>query len=89
MCTSNRGLVPGGLALGPLGLALGGAVGGGLAAWLAQGEFQPLGQVGSAARVPLLQVILALPQHQQDMLTGHVMEAFKKDCSGKTERRRY
>ena len=37
----------GGLTLGPLGLAVGGAVGGGLAAWFSQGQFQPLGQVES------------------------------------------
>ena len=36
----------GGLTLGPLGLAVGGALGGSIAAWLSQGQFQPLGQVG-------------------------------------------
>merc|ERR1712210_68979 len=35
----------GGLTLGPFGLAVGGAIGGGLAAWFSQGQFQPLGQV--------------------------------------------
>jgi len=62
--------VLGGLTLGPLGLALGGAVGGGLAAWLSQGQFQPLGQV-----------ILAMPRHQQEELTSTIMDAFKRDFS--------
>ena len=35
----------GGLVLGPMGLALGGAVGGALAAWIAQDKFKPLLQV--------------------------------------------
>ena len=47
--STYRGLltpsVAGGLVLGPLGLAVGGAVGGGLAAWMAQQDFLPLGQV--------------------------------------------
>merc|ERR1719300_710625 len=35
----------GGLILGPIGLAVGGAVGGSLAAWMAQDKFKPLVQV--------------------------------------------
>jgi len=35
----------GGMILGPIGLALGGAVGGSIAAWMAQDKFKPLVQV--------------------------------------------
>jgi len=63
----------GGLTLGPLGLAMGGALGGSIAAWLSQGQFQPLGQV-----------ILAMPRHQQEELTATVMEAFRRDFSDPT-----
>jgi len=63
----------GGLTLGPLGLAVGGALGGSIAAWLSQGQFQPLGQV-----------ILAMPRHQQEELTATVMDAFRRDFSDPT-----
>ena len=81
----------GGLTLGPLGLAVGGALGGGIAAWLSQGQFQPLGQVGqtvlySQNPLPLLQVILAMPRHQQEELTATVMDAFRRDFSGEERR---
>ena len=33
----------------------------------------------------LLQVILAMPRHQQEELTSTVMDAFKRDFSGKVE----
>ena len=60
-------------------------MGGGLAAWLSQGQFQPLGQVGQTTlkiSLLLLQVILAMPRHQQEELTATVMDAFKRDFSG-------
>ena len=81
----------GGLTLGPLGLAVGGALGGSIAAWLSQGQFQPLGQVGqttlySQNLLHLLQVILAMPRHQQEELTATVMDAFRRDFSGEERR---
>jgi len=79
----------GGLTLGPLGLAVGGALGGSIAAWLSQGQFQPLGQVSqpslfSQNLLHLLQVILAMPRHQQEELTATVMDAFRRDFSDPT-----
>ena len=86
--------VPGGLVLGPLGLAVGGAVGGGLAAWMAQQDFLPLGQVrdlllqGLPGPLPagppctLPQVLLALPREQQDRLSQSVMAAVQNTCTG-------
>ena len=38
-------IIPGGLVLGPIGLAIGGSVGGCLAAYLGQGKFKPLALV--------------------------------------------
>merc|ERR1712055_139343 len=52
---------------------VGGALGGSIAAWLSQGQFQPLGQV-----------ILAMPRHQQEELTATVMDAFRRDFSDPT-----
>ena len=52
----------GGLLLGPLGLALGGAVGGCVAAWRAQGNFKPVMEV----------VLYDLKQDQRDRMVESV-----------------
>merc|ERR1712038_2172596 len=52
----------GGLLLGPLGLALGGAVGGCIAAWQAQGKFKPVMEV----------VLQDMKQEQRDKMVDSV-----------------
>ena len=58
----------GGLILGPIGLALGGAVGGSLAAVYAQNKFKPLHQVIQEDLSPAQRQVMV--EHMRNVMTG-------------------